>query len=279
MSALACWERCSTILADGLKNGYLGLPGRAFHLLGSAIRQELLGAVLKHTTGAVPSDTMPHKLTVSADRDQLYGAEIIIRLAHHSINEAGDQSSFYGEQPGVTVLAKLEHFCRNRLPGPLFANYAHTETLQQVLYEFLLLSEPAELSFQRWVPSSSSPPKRHWRLTPAQDWEQDWNQAQAAAHSLSACPEEALARLLSAPHLAPSPLHYETALGKVATVPLELRHHLTRALDWAHQFRISEDNRQVFALSQIRNEYQDDLFVVDVTEGLLKAWSAAAGSA
>lgn len=236
--------------------------------LPALVRQSVLQAVLGHSSGAHPYDPMPLKLTVAGDRDQLYGAEIALRLAHHSVLADGGMSSFYGETPGLSVLDRLEHFCRNRVPGPLFARTVHVLELQRTLYRFLLLSEDAPRSAQRWQ-NKGLPPGALFCAGP--HWEREWHEAQALAGqgSASPTPRDALAQFLSAPHLTPDPAHIAVALDKVALVTDDLAPHLIHALDWGHRSRIAEDARQTQALRSIHRAYEGDALVRTLSALLL----------
>lgn len=47
------------------------------------VKQHILLSALRRTAGADATDPMALKITVSADRDQLYGPEFALRIVHH----------------------------------------------------------------------------------------------------------------------------------------------------------------------------------------------------
>lgn len=230
------------------------------------VTNRLLAAPLQHTSGAVPTDDMPLKLTVSADRDQLYGPEFVIRIAHHSINDKGDGASFYGEKPGLPILARLHRMYLNRLPGPLFARDAHVRNLRDMLGQFILLCENVDASRSRWTldrPSAA-------QLDAPLSWADSWHAAQALPHlDPSDSARLALARLLSAKHVAPGARHWVVALDKVSHVPSELEPRLVRALDWVHHCRVQLDEAERISLIDIKTEYAADALVSTLAEFLL----------
>ncbi len=179
------------------------------------VKQQILMAAIRHTSGATSIDPMPLKLTVSADRDQLYGPEIIVRMSHHAVGRLGGGSSFYGEKPGRTVLAQLERFLTHRLPGPLYSREAEVRGLWQVLATFLLVAEEADASRQRFsrVLEEGAAAGTAFIF----DWAAEFERAEGQRNTCDS-PHDALAELLRAPHVAPSPGYRRAALDKVSAV-------------------------------------------------------------
>jgi hypothetical protein len=254
----AIHARFSFLLTQALLAGY-EMP--------RLIRYHLLLAPLRHTTGAEQADPMPLKLTVSADRDQLYGPEIVIRLAHHGVDETWNQASFYGEKGGTPILGRLKHFHDNRLPGPLFVQTRQTLELQQILRTFLLISEDAESSRIRWADvnvrtSEKAAPRTFFSV----DWQDAWATAQDRASSTCVSPDSrtALARLLTAPNLAPNPQHLADALAKVSEVPDKLDPYLARALDWVHTERQRLDLQETKNLQEILKGNPNDQLITTI---------------
>jgi hypothetical protein len=213
------------------------------------VKQHILMAAIRHTTGAGPSDAMPLKLTVSADRDQLYGPEIILRNAHHVIGADGEGSSYYGERPGQTVLELLERYLTRRLPGPLFSRHSQVNRLWQILATFLLLSEAPTASRQRFERilahrSDASEP------LPPFDWRQAYETSrQHLTNSFS--PADALDALLTAPHVAPAEKYCLEAHSKLSFVSEDNAPRLAAALRYAHQLREALDADEHVALARI----------------------------
>lgn len=237
----------------------------------ATVKRHILLAALRHTSGAHPSDPMPLKLTVSADRDQLYGPEIILRLAHHAPNAQGDQGSFYGEKRGKTVLDQLSKFLVCRLPGPLFSRQAHVDQLWSTLATFILLAEDADASRARFSQLSA-----HSGAFPAQwqpfDWEEQWQLANELRPRAKG-PAQALMTLLEAPHVAPSTRYRQLALDKLSQLAPANAPLLASALAFAEEQRWAEDQRQALALARIARDNPSDRMVQLLVSLLLNRWN------
>jgi hypothetical protein len=237
------------------------------------IKQHILLSAIRHTSGASAADPMPLKLTVSADREQLYGPEIILRLAHHASGTEGDDSSYYGERPGRSVLAQAERYLTHRLPGPLFSREAHGFKLWRVLAKFLLLAEAPEASCERFTRILHGEPGAPSSIHPFQ-WEKEW----AAADSLSAKSApvslpEALDQCLSAPNLAPSEQYRREAFEKLLLVSVDNRPRLAAALAFIHSVRVALDAQQSQSLARIAREYAQDPLISGLSARLLNGWA------
>jgi hypothetical protein len=239
------------------------------------IKQQILMAAIRHTTGATPTDPMPLKLTVSADRDQLYGPEIILRMAHHATGRSGGGSSYYGERPGRTVFTQLERYLTHRLPGPLFSRDTQVHGLWQVLANFLLIAEEPDASMDRF--------ERHLRerAGTGSTWPFDWATEYARAErwrGTCSAPDEALAEILSAAHIAPSPAYRRAAFDKLASMSAANRPRLASALHYANQVRVALDADQFAMLDAVALANSGDEVVTTMT-GLLKAnWFGETGA-
>lgn len=233
-----------------------------------AAGEQILLCAIRHTTGAVPDDPLPLKVTVTADRDQLYGPELVLRLFHHAVGPAGETSSFYGELPGVTVLDRLYAFLRTRLPGPLFTRQSHVNHLWSILATFILRCETFEASRKRFV-TGEKPLERF-----GFGWRRAWEAAQADCPSGPALMESARA-VLSAPNVAPSARFHEMALTKVQSAPVESKPALAAALAYIAEQRRTEDARQLRALKILRIDYQEDALVQTIASRLIAGWSPA----
>jgi hypothetical protein len=234
------------------------------------IASQIMHAVLQHTKGADELDVMPTKLTVSADRDQLYGPEAVLRLMHHSVNAEGDMSSVFGERPGLPVLDRLTSFCVIRLPGPLFSRQAHVDELYGILRDFILMAEPAARSERRFQRQEKNMNGR--QALGGRDWAPTWEAAQALRPKAND-PKAAFRELLNARQAAPSEEHREAAIAKLDTVPEDCLETLAGALTWVNQQRLLQDARQVKALEEIMLEYPNDRFLRGVAGALLEGIS------
>jgi hypothetical protein len=235
------------------------------------IKQHILLAAIRHTSGASPADPMPLKLTVSADRDQLYGPEIILRLAHHASGTDGADSSYYGERPGRSVLAQAERYLTHRLPGPLFSRETQVLKLWGVLAKFLLLAEAPEASAERFTRILQGEPGAPSNTQPFQ-WKQEWAAANALSSSVLSLPE-ALDQCLSAPNLAPSKQYRREAFEKLLLVSGDNRPRLAAALHFTHGARVALDAEQAQNLTRIARAYTQDPLISGLSARLLKGWA------
>jgi hypothetical protein len=220
------------------------------------IKRHILMAAIRHTTGAAPADAMPLKLTVAADRDQLYGPEIILRMAHHAIHPDGVGSCYYGERPAETVLDRLERFLTHRLPGPLYSREAQMARLWQVLATFLLIAEEANDSRRRFdrirsVHIGTGGPLARF------DWA-DAFEAAGSHRTLAGCPVEALNSLLDAPHTTAAPVYRVEAASKLESISAPNAARLAAALRYAHMMRVAIDDEEAAALRRIEVSHGDD---------------------
>ena len=221
------------------------------------VRQHILLAALRHTAGAEATDPMPLKLTVSADRDQLYGAEFVLRLVHHIEKKNGDFGSFYGENQARSVLDKIHHMALNRLPGPLFSRPDHVHTLWQHSVQFLLLANSHHEGFLGLFAKRLSSRS----LTPKDlvQW-QDTTQAFLRAHAQSQRTVlDELTSLLSAQHIAPQANYRTRTFEKLLHSPEAEKHRaLAAALAWANHHRQVHDAAEAGQLKQLTQVFADD---------------------
>lgn len=253
----ALHARLSFVLARQLLDEFDLPPG---------IRSQILHAVVQHTGGATAQDSLPLQLTVTADRDQLYGPEIVLRIAHHPVDAKGNLASFYGERPGQSILDRVTHYLANRLPGPVLCREAEVDNLYRILQTFILMAEEPSASASRF----SNP-----RLNLAgRDWQARWEAAQALLPNTSISAREALNSLLRAPHVSPNKVFLEQALERVRTVPARLEPRLAAALSWLQAQRMAADERQALALETMAKKAEDTVTAV-CSRALLAHWHAS----
>lgn len=234
------------------------------------VRAQVLLAVIRHTSGADPEDAMPLKLTVAADRDQLYGPEFVIRMFHHTVNESGDAGTVYSSPGSASLLDRMEHFQRNRLPGPLFAMQGHVDWLRWSQRMFLLMCEPADWSRARFEfdISGTGPAKRLVGAVEGRpfDWASEWANAQAL-RPLAQDAREQLSALLSVSNLAPAAHYRDSALDKLLTVPDDLQSTVAGALLWVRHQVAWNDERQRAVLQTLASH--DDTLLATLAQLLL----------
>lgn len=238
--------------------------------LPQSISDQVLLATIAHSSGAGVQDPMPMKLTVAADRAQLLGAEIVIRLLHHPVLENGDLST-YASHPGTrSVLDRLFHFATTRLPGPLFSRDEAIEGLVDGLVDVLLLSEDEGASRLRFCGDRSEK-----QSLPLAEWGQRWTAARELPLKVGTAQMQAM-KLLSVAHLAPGQHHLMNALKKLPVSDTAASRNAARALAHAEHLRAREDARQVARLHVIREQYDDDSLVRELASLLIAQWDGPA---
>ena len=247
------------------------------------LADQILLAALRHTSGAEPSDPMPLKLTVAADRDQLYGHEIALRLSHHAVNARGEYASFAtmpdDDGRGLSVLDRLEFFLRNRLPGPLHALDAHVDAMRESLLDFLLIAETPDQARARFVDLANPAASATRRLAaskPLPAWlagPDGFDARIARAEALrppAGDAEAALTALLDVPDVAPSPFYRAAALAKLAPLSPAARTRLAGAFVHAERECRRDDARQRALLIGLRERESGDALVTTLAGLLLR---------
>lgn len=229
-----------------------------------AAKEQILLAALLHTTGAGPQDPMPLKLTVTADREQLCGPELVLRLFHHGVGPVGQVGSFYGEVKGETVLDRCYRFLRHRLPGPLFTRMELLDNLWWDLAYFILRCEPYGTSKARF--EGDNPLQRDGFV-----WEDAWFRARDVCPRESR-PELPASRLLASANVAPNPRFKLAALDKTHLVAKPARAALGSALAYIADRLHEEDRRQLTSLRRIRKDNPDDALVQALSQRLIAGW-------
>ena len=191
-----------------------------------ALQDHILLAVLGHTKGAKPEDPAIYKVTVSADRDQLYGHEIILRLVHHPRQPDGTMGHLVDDSQGQSVVSRLWHYWRNRLPGPLFANDERVARLRLQLEAVLLRAEGLPMLEKRWDALHLDEQLRVVLRTRA-------HQAQTTSPRDCEPLPCVLSKFLDAPHLAPAPHYRAEVLAKARGLSTDDAQRLASALSFS----------------------------------------------
>ena len=233
------------------------------------IADQILLATIAHTAGASVEDTMPLRITVSADRAQLLGPEIVIRLLHHPAMESGDLSTYMSFPGTRSVLDRLCHFVTTRIPGPLFSRDLAVLSLRDGLMDVLLLSENESASHTRFCDSRSS----DGALLPVAEWHRRWTKVHDLEIDAGTAPMQATI-VLSAAHLAPGREHVVNALKKLPGPEESASIDVARALAYVEQLRMTEDARQSAQLQRIGDRYGDDQLVSELAVLLVNHWES-----
>jgi hypothetical protein len=242
------------------------------------VKQHILLSALRHTSGADASDPMPLKITVSADRDQLYGPEFVLRIVHHIEKKNGDFGSFYGENQARSVLDKIHHMALHRLPGPLFSRSEYVDALWKQTIQFLMLAYGHDA---QWIVSYISALKAHpqhtqlsYNSTDVDDWLETARAfASSHAHTQRTLADE-IDILLSAPHIAPGEDYRQRVFKKMHYSPeSDKQRSMAAALAWTTQSRLALDAVEAKELQLMAGVFTDDLLL---TTMLVKIGSLSA---
>lgn len=227
------------------------------------VKQHILLAALRHTAGADASDPMPLKITVSADRDQLYGPEFALRIVHHIEKKNGDFGSFYGENQARSVLDKIHQLAFHRLPGPLFSRNEHVDMLWRQTVQFLMLAYGHDAQFTdallaklnahpQHTPLDYSPADVHAWLEEARVFARTHNATQRTL-------TDEIHTLLTAQHIAPEADYRDRVLKKVRHSPeADKQRSMAAALAWTHQQRLAFDAIEAEQLQKLISAFADD---------------------
>jgi len=233
------------------------------------VKQHILLSALRHTSGADASDPMPLKITVSADRDQLYGPEFVLRIVHHIEKKNGDFGSFYGENKARSVLDKIHHMALHRLPGPLFSRSEYVDALWRQTVQFLLLAYGHDA---QWTDSFISALKAHpqhipmrYTSTNLSNWlETARTFASSHAHTQRTLADE-IDILLSATNIAPGEDYRQYVFKKMHYSPEAEKHKsMAAALAWTTQSRLALDASEAKELQLMAGVFADDLLLTNL---------------
>jgi hypothetical protein len=233
------------------------------------VKQHILLSALRHTSGADVSDPMPLKITVSADRDQLYGPEFVLRIVLHIEKKNGDFGSFYGENKARSVLDKIHHMALHRLPGPLFSRSEYVDALWRQTVQFLLLAYGHDA---QWTDSFISALKAHPQHIPMLYTStnlSNWLETARTFASSHAYTQRTLANeidiLLSATNIAPGEDYRQYVFKKMHYSPEAEKHKsMAAALAWTTQSRLALDAAEAKELQLMAGVFADDLLLTNL---------------
>lgn len=249
----------------------------------------ILNAVVVHTVGANDNDDMPTKLTVGADREQLWGPEFILRLFHH-VPVKGHESVYQRENAPLQdgILAKIRKIFETRFPGPLYSRDEHLRVLRGISFQFIYLLETKE--FQQ---NALSYMKEHesWLNLDTDKLLDEINQFQIYYNSggnlsyekamktkfsmdnevsISLNLKQAIIKLLNSNHTAPSVIFREKAIQRVMATPEHLHEKLKMGLDFAQAKKIEEEKRLVLSITNTLHNMPEDKLLFHITQKLIK---------
>ena len=237
------------------------------------VKQHILLSALRHTSGADASDPMPLKLTVSADRDQLYGPEFALRIVHHIDKKNGDFGSFYGENKARSVLDKIRHMALHRLPGPLFSRSEYVDSLWRQTVQFLMLAFGHDAQL---IDKFGSTLKEHPQLTPLNYSPTDVNGWLEASRVFASSYIEnqrtlldEINTLLSAQHIASDEDYRKRVFKKMHYSPeVDKQRSIAAALAWTNQSRLELDAMEAEQMENLASAFADDMLLTTMLGNL-----------
>ena len=237
------------------------------------VKQHILLSALRHTSGADASDPMPLKITVSADRDQLYGPEFALRIVHHIDKKNGDFGSLYGENKARSILDKVRHMALHRLPGPLFSRSEYVDALWRQTVQFLMLAYEHDA---HWINTFITMLKAHPQHTPlgyssaeVNDWlEAARGFANSHFHTQRTLADE-INTLLSAQHIASDEDYRKRVFKKMLYSPeVDKQSSIAAALAWTNQSRLELDAMEAELLENLASAFADDMLLTTMLGNL-----------
>jgi len=237
------------------------------------VKQHILLSALRHTSGADASDPMPLKITVSADRDQLYGPEFALRIVHHIDKKNGDFGSFYGENKARSVLDKIRHMALHRLPGPLFSRSEYVDSLWRQTVQFLMLAFGHDAQL---IDKFVSTLKEHPQLTPLNYSPTDVNGWLEASRVFASSYIEnqrtlldEINTLLSAQHIASDEDYRKRVFKKMHYSPeVDKQRSIAAALAWTNQSRLELDAMEAEQMENLASAFADDMLLTTMLGNL-----------
>lgn len=231
------------------------------------LADEVLHAVLTHTSGADPTSPLISRITVAGDRDQLHGPEYILRLVH-GLAMPPTESFLPGARPSQSVLVQLLRMAGAPLPAPMPWLARRHDELHADSIAFVLKAVPAFEADPLFAETLA-------RCHP------NWlSNARTSARQVMPDVEGDVGywalQLLAAPLVSPDP----TARARVPQLLLELPPAVQRtvrsALVFAVARREQEDARLQRQLLALQSQFmrQGDVFCAYVAEQLHEAASS-----
>jgi hypothetical protein len=251
------------------------------------IKWHILNAVIIHTVGATEEDDMPTKLTVSADREQLWGPEFILRLFHHVPIKGHETVYSTHETTHDGILAKIKKIFEGRFPGPLHSKNEHLRVLRGVSFQFIYLLENEEFqknaenymdSHQSWLNLNV-----HELLDEIKQFKLYYQSQGVISYQQALKPKfnidneisiskninQAIIKLLNSTHTAPDSLYRQKAVQRVLNTPEIYHNKLKIGLDFAQAKKIEEDKRLFESLNQTMYNMPEDKMLFHITKKLL----------
>lgn len=230
------------------------------------LQDELLHAVLVHTSGAGADSPDITKLAVAADMTQLHGPEFVLRLVHH-LGLPPAPTCFVDECAGTSLVDRLDHFLGQRR-DLLFASAV--EARERGLAHLWAIGEHLA-----GAPAWDARPAAARRIrTPALDAELARQRRWLRAAALdTADPARWVERLLDAPLACDAAAVKDAVAAKARQVPAARRRRLAEALALATRQRdvLAEAWRARLAAAAVGYGRDGDRFMAAIAAQLRSA--------
>lgn len=219
------------------------------------IKKTILNSVLKHTTGADETESMPIKLTVSPDRDQLIGPEMILRIIHHKPKE-DSLNVFFDTEGQESIIQAIVKMYFSRLPGPLYTLKEELDRSYQITLIFCLMNT----SINKIMEYKNKYSNKYFDNN---NFEKQLNYAYKKIEEIhnkeiNQSVEQYLLDLLSAKNLCPEDRYKVLAVKKLANLTEHEKTILAKSLIWVNEQRkILDDEQYNFLEKNSQNSKED----------------------
>lgn len=231
-----------------------------------AIKMSLLNSVIKHTTGANSDENMHIKLTVSPDRDQLIGPEMILRILHHKPKDNA-LKVFFDEPNQESVMYAIVKMYFSRLPGPLFSLENELRNSYKTTLTFCLMNT----SLDKIMEYKNKFTKGYFS---EEMFKEDLTFALNEIENMP-CEDldvnQEILNLLSAKNVCPEESYKKMTLTKIDKLTNEQKNTLARSIKWVNKRRLEMDLIQYDILNDIKIKEKEN-WIKWISEELHREW-------
>lgn len=228
----------------------------------------ILDSVIKHTSGANEYDHMPLKLTVSPDRNQLIGPEIVLRLFHHKPEKDDLEFVIDDNENSRSVMSFILKMYFTRLPGPLFSldNYLIDYFFVSFMFAFMNLSE------QKILDIYENQYKKNENLYFKKTWlEQDLEKAKLIIPTLN-IPDEPLEdrifQLINSNNTCPKEEYKSLTIQKTHNLNDFQKEKLSQSLFFINMKKNEKDQQQIQFLQKF-SKHEKEIWIHWLSQILL----------
>lgn len=219
------------------------------------IKKSILNSVLKHTTGANKEESMPIKLTVSPDRDQLVGPEMILRIIHHKPKE-NSLNVFFDSIGQKSVIQTIVRMYFLRLPGPLFTIDEELRNSYRITLVFCLMNTSLEKIMEYHKTYAKEYFNEEIFIQDLIYAEKEINEINN--NNITIDVESALLNLLSAKNICPKEEYKILSLKKIDNLTKKQKIILAKSLTWVNEQRLIMDSKQYLFLKEFNKNTNEN---------------------